>query len=269
MGDFVNGKIFKDSPDIIQLSNVGLALNRHYILNNVNLNIKKGETTVILGPSGAGKSTILRLILGLQKPDSGSIIINGIDIVKMSDRDLFPLRKKMAAVFQSNALFDSLTVAENVSYFLDEHHELSHKETMERVKECLSFVNLDGTEHLYPEELSGGMKKRVAIARAIAFNPEIILHDEPTTGLDPINSKIIIDLLKKIQESGTTSIVVTHIIKDAVEVGDSFIIIEDGSIVETGLIDSLRHVTGENQSEFLREIREEALLFTNLLKDNN
>lgn len=267
MGVIVNGNELTDMPVVIQLENVGLALNRHYILNNVNLIINKGETSVILGPSGAGKSTILRLILGLQKPDYGSVIINGIDIVKMSDRELFPLRKKMAAVFQANALFDSLTVAENVSYFLDEHHELSHKETTARVKECLSFVNLDGTEHLYPEELSGGMKKRVAIARAIAFNPEIILYDEPTTGLDPINSKIIIDLLKKIQKSGTTSIVVTHIIKDAIDVGDTFTIIENGTIVETGLIESLRHISSENQSEFMREIREEALLFSNLLKE--
>jgi len=250
---------------MIELENVSLAFNGNYVLRNVNLTIENGKTTVILGPSGAGKSTIIKVIVGLLKPENGSVKIDGVNIVGLSDNELFPLRTKMAVVFQGNALFDSLNVEENVAYFLNEHHALSPAETRERVKECLSFVNLDGTENKYPEELSGGMKKRVAIARAIAFHPDIILYDEPTTGLDPVNSEVIIEMINKIQERGATSVVVTHIIKDAIAVGDKFAVIEDGKIKESGSIDSLLEEEDGANSEFLSEIKAEANLYNKVL----
>lgn len=252
---------------MIELRNVSLAFNGNYVMKNVDLTIEEGKTTVILGPSGAGKSTIIKIIVGLLKPESGTVKINGTDIVGLSDNELFPLRTKMAVVFQGNALFDSLTVEENVAYFLNEHHALSPAETKERVRECLSFVNLDGTEKKYPEELSGGMKKRVAIARAISFHPEIILYDEPTTGLDPVNSDVIIELIKKIQERGSTSVAVTHIIKDAIALGDKFAVIENGRVKESGSIESLLEGDMEIESEFLSEIKAEAKLYNKVLSN--
>jgi phospholipid/cholesterol/gamma-HCH transport system ATP-binding protein len=249
---------------LINLENVSFAFNGSVVLDDVSLSIDKGETTVILGPSGAGKSTIIKIILGLLKPSKGKVIVDKNNICEMDDDDLFPVRKKMGVVFQGNALFDSLNVEDNVAYFLNEHHALSPAETKERVSECLSFVNLEGTEKKFPEELSGGMKKRVAIARAISFHPEIILYDEPTTGLDPVNSKIIIDMIRKIQDRGATSVVVTHIIKDAIAVGDRFAVIEDGKVKESGSIDSLLEDERKN-SEFLAELKEEADLYNKVL----
>ncbi|MBI3766092.1 MAG: ATP-binding cassette domain-containing protein, partial [Ignavibacteriales bacterium] len=152
------------------------------ILDDVSFQVKSGETKVVLGPSGAGKSSLLKIILGLWKPTAGAVFIDGMEITHLSERALNPIRRRTAMVFQGNALFDSLTVAENVGYFLQEHSTMSAAEIYERVEDCLQFVNLPDTMNLLPEEISGGMKKRVAIARAIAFHPEIILYDEPTTG---------------------------------------------------------------------------------------
>jgi len=253
---------------MIYLKNVTISFGDQIILDNIDFKVNKGETAVILGPSGAGKSSLLKVILGLWKVDSGNVIIDGIDITNLSERELFPIRQRMAMVFQGNALFDSLTVEQNVAYFLRENKNLSEKVIREKVRECLSFVNLDDTENLYPEELSGGMKKRVAIARAIASNPEIILYDEPTTGLDPINSKVIIDLIKKLQKNGATSIVVTHIIRDALAVGNSLTLIEDGKLVASGTADQL--LTSDNKfiNEFFYEIHDEAALL-NQIKTKN
>jgi len=191
---------------MIELKNISITLNDNIILNDVSLNIEKGANTIILGPSGAGKSSILKIILGLWIPDSGQVLYEGKDVCKMSKEEISQLRKNVGMVFQSNALFDSLTVAGNILYFLPNKKKLTDDEINLRIQELLSFVNLSGTENLFPEELSGGMKKRVAIARALAFNPKVILFDEPTTGLDPINTSSVLDLIEKLKKNGTTSL---------------------------------------------------------------
>jgi len=224
---------------MIELKNISLTLNDNIILNNVSLNIEKGLNTIVLGPSGAGKSSILKIILGLWTPDTGEVLFEGKNVCKMKQEEILQLRKNVGMVFQGNALFDSLTVAENILYFLPDKKKLSDKELKLKIKELLAFVNLSGAENLYPEELSGGMKKRVAIARALAFNPKVILFDEPTTGLDPINTASILDLIEKFKQNGTTSVSVTHILDDAIEVGDNFIIINEGSIIEAGSLDKV------------------------------
>lgn len=234
---------------MIELKNISLTINDNVILDNVTLSIEKGMNTIILGPSGAGKSSILKIILRLWKADSGEVLFEGKNVSKMTEDEILQLRKKIGMVFQGNALFDSLTVAENIIYFFPDKKKLSENELKLKVEELLSFVNLSGTENLFPEELSGGMKKRAAIARALAFNPEVILFDEPTTGLDPINTSSILGLIEKLKQNGTTSVLVTHIIDDAIEVGDNFIVINEGSIAEAGSLGKLLR----SQNPFVRQ----------------
>lgn len=234
---------------MIEFQNISFSLNNKIILNNVSLAIEKGLNTVVLGPSGAGKSSILKIILGLWIPDEGKVLYEGRNICEMSDDELLQLRKNIGMVFQGNALFDSLTVAENILYFSPDKKTLSEKELSDKVDRILSFVNLSGTENLYPEELSGGMKKRVAIARALAIDPKIILLDEPTTGLDPINTTSILELIEKLKENGTTSVMVTHILDDAIEVGDGFIVINEGSIEAAG---NINHIL-KSENKFVQD----------------
>ena len=160
---------------MIEISKVNLEFGEKVILKDISLSINKGEIAIILGPSGAGKSSILKIILGLWQPDSGKVYVDGTNITGMSEAEILPIRSKMGIVFQANALFDSLNVEDNVSYFLKEHSKLSPDKIKEKVAEILSFVNLKGTEKICIDQLSGGMKKRVAIARALSFDPEIIL----------------------------------------------------------------------------------------------
>ncbi|MFA5403768.1 MAG: ATP-binding cassette domain-containing protein [Ignavibacteria bacterium] len=240
--------------EIIRFENVSIGFNGREILKDISFSVKKGDTLVILGPSGAGKSSILKVMLGLWKPDKGKIYIYGKDIVKLNESELLPLRRKMGIVFQGNALFDSLTVEENIGYFLKERNSSTEKQILERVKECLSFVNLDNVESLYPSELSGGMKKRVAIARAVAFKPEIIFYDEPTTGIDPINSRAIIELMQKIKNDGATSIVVTHYVHDAVQVGNNFAVIDSGVIIHKGILEEILKSDNKFIMDFFAEL---------------
>ena len=241
---------------LIQLDNVSVAINGEVILENVSLSLQKGETSVILGPSGAGKSSILKVILGLWKPDTGKVLIDATDIVPLSEEAMLPFRHRMAIVFQGNALFDSMTVRENIAYFLREHYLVDEKEINSRVEESLSTVNLEGKGRFHPEELSSGMKKRVAIARAVAFHPEAILYDEPTTGLDPLNARAINDLILKLQQQGTTSVIVTHLLKDAFRVGKTFFIIERGRIVAAGSADEILSSSDPFVKEFLEDMRQ-------------
>lgn len=246
--------------EIIRFENVSIGFSGREILKDVSFSVNRGDTLVILGPSGAGKSSILKVMLGLWSPDTGKILIDGKEITKLKERELLPLRKNIGIVFQGNALFDSLTVEENIAYFLRERNSTNEKQIRERVKECLSYVNLENIEKLYPSELSGGMKKRVAIARAIAFKPEIILYDEPTTGIDPINARAIMELMEKIQDEGATSIVVTHYVHNAVQVGDYFAVIDDGSIIQKGTIKEILKTENEFIKEFFAEIYDGANL---------
>lgn len=239
---------------MIEMKNISLQLTGTTILDNVSLKIEKGTTHVILGPSGAGKSTILKVILGLLQIDDGSVIIEGKDITSLTEKEILEVRRKMGVVFQGNALFDSLTVAENTSYFLSDFTNDSKEQIDKKVKEILSFVNLEGTENLYPDQLSGGMKKRLAIARALATDPKIILFDEPTTGLDPINSKAVLDLIQRLKSIGTTSVIVTHILNDAIMIGDILTVINDGKIVTSGSIKEILQSNNQFVKDFFYEV---------------
>lgn len=245
---------------MIEISNVSLEFGEKVILKDISLSINKGEIAIILGPSGAGKSSILKIILGLWQPDSGKVFVDGINIAGMSETEILPVRSKMGIVFQANALFDSLNVEDNVSYFLKEHSKLSPAKIKEKVAEILSFVNLKGTEKICIDQLSGGMKKRVAIARALSFDPDIILYDEPTTGLDPINSKSILDLIKRVSNRGATSIVVTHILNDAISIGDTLSVINEGKVVQTGTVHDMLNSENQFVKDFFYEVYQDAAL---------
>jgi len=246
---------------MITLEHVTTILDGRKILDDVSFHVRSGETKVILGPSGAGKSSLLKIILGLWRPDIGRVTIGRTEITRLSEREQLAVRRIMSMVFQGNALFDSLTVAENVGYFLNEHHNLSEAQVASRVDNCLEFVNLKNTRELLPEEISGGMKKRVAIARAIAFEPEIILYDEPTTGLDPLNAKTVTELILKLKkERSVTSVVVTHILRDAFAVGDTLALMSEGRIVFDGTAEEMMNSKDTFVKDFVSEIREEASL---------
>ncbi|HEV8537779.1 MAG TPA: ATP-binding cassette domain-containing protein [Bacteroidota bacterium] len=248
---------------MIRLEHVTTVVDDRKILDDVSFHVKDGEIKVILGPSGAGKSSLLKIILGLWRSNAGRVFVDGTEITHLSERDQLPIRRRMSMVFQGNALFDSLTVAENVGYFLNEHHVMTPQEVAERVDDCLEFVNLQDTQELLPEELSGGMKKRVAIARAIAFHPEIILYDEPTTGLDPLNAKAVTELIMRLKtERKVTSVIVTHILRDAFAVGDTLALMSEGRIVFDGSAHDLIASRDEFVQSFLSEIRDEASLLT-------
>jgi phospholipid/cholesterol/gamma-HCH transport system ATP-binding protein len=245
---------------MIELKNVTLTIDNREILKNVSLSINKGTSTVILGPSGAGKSTILKAILGLIEINSGEVHINGENIFSLKNDELLRIRRKIAMVFQANALFDSLNVEDNVAYFLAYNSKLTSKQIKDRVDEVLSFVNLEGTQDLFPDQLSGGMKKRLAIARALATDPEIILFDEPTTGLDPINSKAVLDLINRLKAAGTTSVIVTHILNDAITIGDVLTVINDGQIVASGSVKEMLQSKNKFVKDFFYEIFQDITL---------
>jgi phospholipid/cholesterol/gamma-HCH transport system ATP-binding protein len=204
------------------------------VLDGFSLEVRRGETMALLGRSGTGKSVTLKLLLGLLRPDAGRISFAGHDLTEMSERELSRVRQRMGMVFQGAALFDSLTVAENVAYALRERR-VPGDQIRERVAECLRMVDLPGTEELLPEQLSGGMRKRVAIARAIATSPELMLYDEPTTGLDPATAHQAIDLIRSLQRRlGVTSIVVTHDMDACFQVADRIALLALGRIVWLG-----------------------------------
>ena len=207
------------------------------VLKGIDLHIPKGKTTVILGLSGGGKSTIIKHIVGLLKPDSGEIWVDGEEISQADEEQIRKIRKKVGFLFQSGALFDSMNIFENVAFPLQEHTNMSKDEIMSRVAERLEMVGLKPSEvlNLYPDELSGGMRKRVGLARTIALNPEIILYDEPTSGLDPITSDLISQMIVQLKERlNVTSVLISHDIKESFKAGDYFAMLYDGKIIETG-----------------------------------
>ena len=245
---------------MIELNNVNFSLENRIVLEDVSLNVRRGDVHVILGPSGAGKSSILKMVLGLWKPNSGKVLVDGIEISSLTEREMLPVRRKMGIVFQQNALFDSLSVEDNIGYFLYENNKLNSRQIKERILEALSFVNLSGSEKLCPDQLSGGMKKRVAIARALASKPEIILYDEPTTGLDPINSKSILQLIKRVQDEGSTSVVVTHILNDAISIGNALTVINNGKVVDSGTVNHMLNSQNKFVQDFFYEVYQDAEL---------
>jgi len=220
---------------IIEIKDLHKSYEGLQVLAGVDLDIKRGETITILGGSGTGKSVLLKLISGLEKPEKGAIRIDHRNIIPLDEDELVPIRKKIGMLFQGAALFDSLSAGENVAYPIREHFRLAEKDIQRIVREKLRLVGLDGVEEKMPAELSGGMKKRVGLARAIAIDPEIILYDEPTTGLDPANTQRINQLIVELQRIlKVTSIVVTHDLDSAYQVTDRLALLHQGRIAMKG-----------------------------------
>ncbi|HTL46745.1 MAG TPA: ABC transporter ATP-binding protein [Verrucomicrobiae bacterium] len=220
---------------MIEIKNLHKWFGSHHVLKGVNLTIKDGETMVIMGQSGCGKSVLIKHILALLEPDQGTVLIDGVDIFTLSPAELDEFRPKLSMLFQGAALFDSLNVRENVGFSLYEHTHLTEDVIRERVREKLELVGLHDIEEYMPAALSGGMKKRVGLARAICNDPKIIMYDEPTTGLDPINSDVINDLILRMSDKlKVTSIVVTHDMTSAFKVGDRMAMLYKGQIIGLG-----------------------------------
>ena len=241
MGNGDTTRLEASSEYPIRLEHVHEQFGEHVVFRDFSMGFRRGETTVVLGASGVGKSVLLKLILGLLKPTSGRIFVEGAEITQLSERNLVPVRKRFGMLFQGAALFDFLTVYENVSFALHEHKSLPEVEVRRIVAQKLALVDMADTENLLPEELSGGMRKRVGLARAIAMEPEVILYDEPTTGLDPVTADTINDLILRCQkELKTTGIVVTHDMASAYKVADRMILLHEGAIIADGTPDQIR-----------------------------
>src|SRR5439155_1134776 len=258
---------------VVRFENVSMGFEDKTVLDEISFHLPRGETKAVFGVAGSGKSTILKLALGLLKPDAGSIYVLGNDITQMREEELFELRRKVGIVFQESALFDSLSVRENVAFRLMEEGNISDEEIERRVREVLSFVELEHTLDKFPAELSGGMRRRVAIARAIITEPEILLYDSPTAGLDPVTSTTIVELIVKQRDVyKTSSLMVTHRLQDAFvmashffdrqtnrmrrlppgargEVPMSFLILRDGKVIFDGDAQELAH----SKDEYIRE----------------
>ena len=223
------------------------------VLRGASLKVYRGEVLVILGGSGTGKSVTLRHMLGLEAPDSGRVIVEEEDITDLPEEELYRVRKKFGMLFQSGALFDSMTVFENIAFPLREHTEMSDDEIARAVREKLELVNLPNSEHLMPVDLSGGMRKRVGLARSIVLDPKVILYDEPTTGLDPITAQTINELIVDLQAKlNVTSVVVTHDIHSAFSVGDRIAFLHQGVFEWVGPMEAARDADHPRLRDFLK-----------------
>lgn len=227
---------------MIEITDLCKSFGDKIVLKDLTLSIKAGETKVVIGRSGVGKSVFLKNIVGILKPDSGSIKINGQEVVHLSEREYNKYRMEIGMVFQGGALFDSLNVGENVSFVLDEFMKIDKKTTKDRVAESLALVGLQGIEKMMTSELSGGMKKRVSLARVLCMKPQVIFYDEPTTGVDPITAdainNLIVDLSRKLK---VTSIVVTHDMHSAYKVADSIAMFYHGQVIAEGSPDEIKN----------------------------
>lgn len=244
---------------MIEIKNLKKSFGTKQVLRGVDLIIEEGKTNVIIGASGCGKSVLLKHIVGLLKPDDGSILIDGDDITKMNEKEIYEIRKKFGFLFQSAALFDSMSVGDNIGIALRENTMKPKAEINKIISEKLGLVNLPGTENLMPSELSGGMRKRVGLARALATNPQYILYDEPTTGLDPITSETIDELMDTVAQSQApkvTSIIVTHDIFTVYEIGDKVAMMYDGIVHFNGTPEELRKTNDPIVRQFLERTDE-------------
>jgi phospholipid/cholesterol/gamma-HCH transport system ATP-binding protein len=238
---------------VIELKGVRKSFDEHDVLCGVDLEIERGENLVIIGRSGSGKSVLVKHLLGLITPDAGSIVMDGQEVTELSGRELYELRKRFGYLFQGAALFDSLTVAENVGLGLKENTKMPQAEIDRIVQEKLAMVGLKDVEDKKPAELSGGMKKRVGLARAIAMDPEVVIYDEPTTGLDPIMADVINDLIIDLGERlDIVSVVVTHDMVSAYKIADRIAMLYEGRIIFTGDPESVR----ESDNPYLRQFIE-------------
>ena len=237
---------------MIEISRLCKTFGSNIVLNNLNLTIPEGETKVVIGRSGTGKSVLLKNIIGILKPDSGSVKIGGVEVTSLSEREYNKIRMKMGMVFQGGALFDSMNVAENVAFVLNEFMNLDEKTVRERVAKYLAMVGLQKIEHMMPSQLSGGMKKRVSLARVLCMEPEIIFYDEPTTGVDPITADAINNLIVELSHKlKVTSIVVTHDMSSAYKVADSIAMLYHGQVIAEGTPDAIRHTTHPVVKQFI------------------
>lgn len=241
----------EDRP-IIKLVGVRKSFNSEVVLDGVSLDIQRGRTTAVIGPSGCGKTVLLKHMIGLLRPDSGRVFFDGAEITGLSERQLVPIRRRVGFLFQSGALFDSMTVAENTYFPLIENGVRSRQQLRARCDEVLRLVGLDGMQDRMPEELSGGQRKRVALARAITLQPDVIMYDEPTTGLDPIRADLINELILKLQaELQTTALVVTHDMKSTLKVADRIIMLYDGRVLADTTPQGLMQITDDTVVRFV------------------
>jgi phospholipid/cholesterol/gamma-HCH transport system ATP-binding protein len=237
---------------MIELIDVKKSFGNNHVLRGVNLQVETGENMVVIGGSGTGKSVILKHIIGLMRPDSGRILIDGVELATLSEKALSEFRKRFGMLFQGAALFDSLTVWENVGFGFKEHTDLSKEKIREIARQKLAMVGLKGIEEQMPADLSGGMKKRVGLARAIAMDPKIILYDEPTTGLDPIMSDVINELICKMnRQLQVTSVTITHDMKSAYKIADRIAMLYQGKILEVGTPEEIRNSPNPVVQQFI------------------
>jgi len=241
---------------MIQLVDVCKSFENKEALKHINLGINEGETLAIIGGSGSGKSTLLRLLIGLIRPTSGEILVRGRDMARMDEAQLDELRLHMGMVFQYSALFDSMSVGDNVAFGLREHTDKSEAEIARIVREKLALVGLEGVEQMMPNELSGGMKKRVGLARAIAIEPSIIFYDEPSSGLDPIMTERIDELIVSTrQRLGVTSVVVTHDMASACRIADRIAMIYEGELIAVDTVENFKQLRDERVQAFFHTLR--------------
>ena len=241
---------------MLELKNVSMSFQDRRILDDVSLQVQRGEILVVIGPSGSGKSTLLRLMIGLLKPDSGQIWVDGREISHLDEDELNQIRRNMGMVFQYSALFDSMTVGENVAFGIRQHTKMPEEEILRVIRRTLRMVGLMGRENAMPSELSGGMKKRVSLARAIALNPKIVLYDEPTSGLDPVMSATINRLIMSTRRIvGVTAVVVTHDMESAFTIADRIAMIYDEKIIALGTPDEFRQSANPVVQQFVAGVK--------------
>jgi phospholipid/cholesterol/gamma-HCH transport system ATP-binding protein len=239
----------------LAVKNLHKSFGPQVVLNGIDLTVSRGETVAVLGRSGTGKSVLLKLIIGLQQPDAGNIEVSGQNITGLSADELNPMRKKMGFLFQQAALYDSLTVEENVAFPLQRHTRMNRHELQDRVRKLLADVGMEKALHKMPADISGGMKKRVGLARALALDPEILLLDEPTGGLDPITTSEIDELICALQQDRqVSSVIVTHDMHSVHRIADRVAMLSDGNIVLEGTLEDLQH----SDHPFVRKFRQEA-----------
>ena len=240
---------------MIELVDVCKSFDKSEALKHINLSIKEGETLAIIGGSGSGKSTLLRLLIGLIRPTSGQILVRGRDVASLSEEEWDKLRLRMGMVFQYSALFDSMTVGDNVAFGLREHTDKSEAEISRIVQEKLALVGLEGVEQMMPNELSGGMKKRVGLARAIACEPSVVFYDEPSSGLDPITTARIDELIVSTQRKlGVTSVVVTHDMASACRIADRIAMIYEGELIAVDTVEKFKQIKDDRVQAFFRTL---------------
>jgi phospholipid/cholesterol/gamma-HCH transport system ATP-binding protein len=237
---------------MIKITHLEKSFGNNAVLCGINLTIEKGQTTVVIGQSGSGKSVLLKHLIGLLKPDAGQILIDGVDITRLREDELQRVTRKFGLLFQGAALFDSMTVAENVRFGLDRYTQYSEAEIQQAISESLAMVGLRRVENLMPHQLSGGMKKRVGLARAIAYRPEVMLYDEPSTGIDPIRADAINDLINKLKrEMKVTSVVITHDMVSSYKIADKIAMLYRGQIIEVGTPEEIQNSANPVIQQFI------------------